>query len=165
MLFQGSIRENLDPFVEYSDERVWAALERCALRAVVDALPGKLEYPVQEGGANLSLGQRQLLCLGRALLKQSRVLCIDEATASVDAATDRLVQDTIAREFPGATVLTVAHRIATVMGADLILVLDQGRVVEVGSPSELLANSESMFARLAASSATTKEQVDVLKIY
>lgn len=150
VLFQGSIRDNLDPFREYSDARVWSALERCALSELVHLLPGGLDHAVQEGGCNLSLGQRQLLCLGRALLKQSQVLCIDEATASVDSITGRHIQQTIAREFAVSTVLIVAHRIATVLQMDRILVLDGGTVIEQGTPAVLMADKTSAFSQLAA---------------
>ncbi|XP_021347494.1 multidrug resistance-associated protein 7-like isoform X1 [Mizuhopecten yessoensis] len=146
-LFSGTVRENLDPTSCYSDEELWGVLDRCHLRLPVDRLGG-LEGEVAEKGRHFSVGQRQLMCLARALLTKAKVLCIDEATASVDLETDMLIQETIRQEFVNSTVLTIAHRINTIMDSDRVLVMDQGQVAELDSPRVLLQNSQSLFYKL-----------------
>uniref|UniRef100_A0A8C5L1D2 ATP-binding cassette, sub-family member 2 n=1 Tax=Jaculus jaculus TaxID=51337 RepID=A0A8C5L1D2_JACJA len=141
ILFSGSLRMNLDPFNNYSDEELWNALELAHLKSFVAGLQHGLSYEVAEGGDNLSIGQRQLLCLGRAVLRKSKILILDEATAAVDLETDHLIQTTIRNEFSQSTVITIAHRLHTIMDSDKIMVLDNGRIVEYGSPEELLAKS------------------------
>ncbi|GJP66070.1 hypothetical protein CLOP_g22972 [Closterium sp. NIES-67] len=149
-LFQGPIRMNLDPAGEYSDAQIWEALDRCQLGDTVRGMEAKLEAQVVEGGENWSVGQRQLFCLGRALLKNSRILVLDEATASVDSATDVAIQRTIKESFGRATIISIAHRIATVIDSDMVVVMDQGTVAECNSPAQLLQDPESMFSRLVA---------------
>ena len=149
LLFSGSLRQNLDPLEQHSDDAIWRALEAAHLADWAREQSALLEHEVGEGGCNLSVGQRQLVCLGRALLRRSRVLVLDEATAAVDVETDRLVMETVRREFRGSTILIIAHRLATVMESDRVMVLDAGRVVELGSPSELLSKPESVFYGLA----------------
>ncbi|XP_051703446.2 multidrug resistance-associated protein 1 [Oryctolagus cuniculus] len=138
VLFSGSLRMNLDPFSRYSDEEVWTSLELAHLKEFVSALPDKLNHECAEGGENLSVGQRQLVCLARALLRKTKILVLDEATAAVDLETDDLIQSTIRTQFDDCTVLTIAHRLNTIMDYTRVIVLDKGEVRECGSPSQLL---------------------------
>ncbi|XP_006067665.2 ATP-binding cassette sub-family C member 2 isoform X1 [Bubalus bubalis] len=140
ILFSGSLRMNLDPFNNYSDEEIWKALELSHLKSFVAGLQAGLSYEVTEGGDNLSIGQRQLLCLARALLRKSKILIMDEATAAVDLETDQLIQTTIQTEFSHCTTITIAHRLHTIMDSDKVMVLDSGKIVEYDSPEELLKN-------------------------
>ncbi|PUZ61890.1 hypothetical protein GQ55_4G314200 [Panicum hallii var. hallii] len=150
-LFDGSLRENLDPFNTTTDIRVWEVLEKCHMKGEIESIGG-LDIHVKESGASFSVGQRQLLCLARAILKSSKVLCLDECTANVDNQTAVLLQNTISAECKGMTVLTIAHRISTVMKMDNILVLDQGKLVEEGNPEVLMTRKSSRFARFAKAS-------------
>uniref|UniRef100_A0AAQ5XKA5 Multidrug resistance-associated protein 1 n=1 Tax=Amphiprion ocellaris TaxID=80972 RepID=A0AAQ5XKA5_AMPOC len=138
VLFSGSLRMNLDPFDSYSDEEVWRALEFSHLKSFVSGLPDKLSHECSEGGENLSVGQRQLLCLARALLRKTKILVLDEATAAVDMETDNLIQSTIRSQFEDCTVLTIAHRLNTIMDYTRVLVLDKGEMSEFDSPSSLI---------------------------
>ncbi|KAK7067583.1 Canalicular multispecific organic anion transporter 1, partial [Halocaridina rubra] len=149
VLFSGTLRMNLDPFEQYSDDRVWSALELSHLKEFVSGLASGLQYEVSEGGDNLSVGQRQLVCLARALLRKTRVLILDEATAAVDLETDALIQDTIRREFSDCTVLTIAHRLNTIMDSTRVLVLDRGEIKEFDAPDALLKNFKSIFYGMA----------------
>ncbi|CAL5046453.1 unnamed protein product [Urochloa decumbens] len=150
-LFDGSLRENLDPFNTKTDLRVWEVLEKCHMKGEIESIGG-LDIHVKESGASFSVGQRQLLCLARAILKSSKVLCLDECTANVDNQTAFLLQNTISAECKGMAVLTIAHRISTVMKMDNILVLDQGKLVEEGNPEVLMNHKASRFARFAKAS-------------
>lgn len=147
-LFEGTIRGNLDPLEEHSDQEIWEALDKSQLGDTVREKEQKLDAPVLENGDNWSVGQRQLVSLGRALLKQARILVLDEATASVDSATDNLIQKIIRQEFKDCTVCTIAHRIPTVIDSDLVLVLSDGQVAEFDSPTRLLEDKSSMFYKL-----------------
>ncbi|XP_043526934.1 multidrug resistance-associated protein 1 isoform X5 [Frieseomelitta varia] len=149
VLFSGSLRINLDPFNSYSDDEVWRALEHAHLKCFIKTLPNGLLYELSEGGENLSIGQRQLICLARALLRKTKVLILDEATASVDLETDDLIQRTIRQEFKDCTILTIAHRLNTILDSDRVIVLDNGRIVEYDSPESLLHNSTSLFNSIA----------------
>ncbi|XP_071760532.1 multidrug resistance-associated protein 1-like [Centroberyx gerrardi] len=139
VLFSGSLRMNLDPFDGYSDEEVWRALELAHLKSFVSGLPDKLNHECCEGGENLSLGQRQLLCLARALLRKTKILVLDEATAAVDLETDNLIQSTIRTQFEDCTVLTIAHRLNTIMDYTRVIVMDRGYITEMDSPSNLIS--------------------------
>ncbi|KAK5801846.1 P-loop containing nucleoside triphosphate hydrolase protein [Linnemannia elongata] len=156
-LFEGTLRENLDPFSRSTDAELWTALERAHLKTHISSLSGGLSYEVNSSGTNFSIGQRSLICLARALLQKSKILVLDEATAAVDVETDELIQRTIREEFKDRTILTIAHRIKTVMDSDKILVLEKGRVEEYGSPSELLKRKEgSLFYQLAKQAGEAK---------
>uniref|UniRef100_A0A8D2Q509 Uncharacterized protein n=1 Tax=Varanus komodoensis TaxID=61221 RepID=A0A8D2Q509_VARKO len=148
VLFSGSLRMNLDPFDQYSDEEVWHALELAHMKSFVHSLPEGLSHPVSEAGENLSVGQRQLMCLARALLRKSKILILDEATAAVDMETDHLIQETIRTEFSNCTVLTIAHRLHTIMDSNRVLVLQAGKIVEFDSP-EILLQQQGLFAEMA----------------
>ena len=148
-MFSGTIRSNLDPFSIYDNEKILKALEHSHLKKFITSSERGLDYVIAENGENLSVGQRQLICLARALLRQTKILVLDEATASVDLETDSLIQTTIRKEFVESTILTIAHRLHTIMDYDRILVLDQGRLVEFDSPKALLENSNSQFYSLA----------------
>uniref|UniRef100_A0A8D3BHY2 ATP-binding cassette sub-family C member 10 n=1 Tax=Scophthalmus maximus TaxID=52904 RepID=A0A8D3BHY2_SCOMX len=148
-LFSGTIRENLDPCGRQPDEQLLDVLDQCHLSPVVERMGG-LDAEVGERGKCFSVGQRQLLCLARALLTQAKVLCIDEATASVDQRTDKLLQQTIREKFQDKTVLTIAHRINTIMDCDRVLVMHAGKVVEFDTPLALCQSDQSVFRRLVA---------------
>lgn len=148
VLFSGSIRRNLDPFKQYADDQLWAALKDANMSKIFES-NSKLESLVTEGGSNLSVGERQLLCLARALLKQNKILVLDEATANVDLETDELIQRTIKTKFVDCTVLTIAHRLNTIIDMDKVLVLDAGRVVEFDAPYLLLSKESGLFHSMA----------------
>ncbi|KAG9348188.1 hypothetical protein JZ751_001923 [Albula glossodonta] len=150
VLFSGTVRSNLDPFNQYAEELIWDALERTHMKECVSQLPLKLESEVVENGENFSVGERQLLCVARALLRQCKVLILDEATAAMDTETDSLIQETIRNAFQDCTTLTIAHRLHTVLNCDRIMVLNQGQVVEFDEPSKLLANENSRFCAMLA---------------
>lgn len=139
VLFVGTLRHNLDPFKRYTDEDLYSAIDRAHLRETVDNLPKKLNAEIAENGSNLSVGQRSLVCLARALLRKSKIVLLDEATASVDSTTDKLIQATIRAEFKSnVTLVVIAHRLQTIIDSDKIAVLNAGRIAEIGHPHELL---------------------------
>ncbi|CAA6663604.1 unnamed protein product [Spirodela intermedia] len=148
-LFGGSVRSNLDPLGLYSDQQIWEAIEKCQLKAMVSSLPNLLDSPVSDEGENLSAGQRQLFCLGRILLQRNKILVLDEATASIDSATDAILQRVIKEEFSSCTVITIAHRVPTVTDSDMVMVLSNGMVVEYDKPTRLM-ETNSAFSRLVA---------------
>ncbi|PAA57130.1 hypothetical protein BOX15_Mlig029003g1 [Macrostomum lignano] len=149
VIFSGTLRVNLDPFNEKTDSEVWTALELAHLKDFVARLPEGLAYQCGEGGSNLSVGQRQLLCLARTLLRKSKILVLDEATAAVDLETDSLIQQTIRREFKNSTVITIAHRLNTILDSDRVLVLDRGVIKEFENPRTLLQRPNSSFYSMA----------------
>ena len=152
LLFSGTVRDNLDPFNNYTDEEIWSALERASLRDVIMEDPAGLEKVVEEHGSNYSVGQRQLLCVARALLRKSKVILMDEATASIDLETDMKIQKTIRREFTDSTVITIAHRIHTIIDSDKVMVMELGRLQEFDKPSVLLSDKNSLFSQLVEKS-------------
>lgn len=158
VLFSGSMRMNLDPFNQYSDKNVWDALDHAHLKSFVSNLPNGLQFEVSEGGANLSIGQRQLVCLARALLRKTKVLILDEATAAVDLETDDLIQATIREEFSDCTVLTIAHRLNTIMDSSRIMVLDAGKIKEFDTPENLMSDKKTIFYGMAKDAGLTNPQ-------
>jgi ATP-binding cassette subfamily C (CFTR/MRP) protein 4 len=153
--FKGTIRFNLDPFNQFADDELWTVLDAVELKGSLMASADKLESEVTENGANWSVGERQLICLARAILRNSRLIVMDEATSSVDVHTDQLIQKAIRTGlFSNSTVLTIAHRLNTVIDYDRILVLDRGQIVEYGVPSEMLkkdiADPTAWFARMVS---------------
>ncbi|KAL8033747.1 hypothetical protein ABFX02_13G178200 [Erythranthe guttata] len=151
VLFSGSVRFNLDPFNEHNDADLWEALERAHLKDVIRRNSLGLDAEVSEAGENFSVGQRQLLSLSRALLRRSKILVLDEATAAVDVRTDALIQKTIREEFRSCTMLIIAHRLNTIIDCDKVLLLDAGQVVEFDSPETLLHRQESAFSKMVQS--------------
>ncbi|XP_075262866.1 ATP-binding cassette subfamily C member 4-like isoform X2 [Convolutriloba macropyga] len=148
VLFSRTVRQNLDPFEQYPNEVIRDALERVEMLEPLERLPYGLETMVAEGGSNFSVGQRQLLCLARALISETKVLLVDEATANVDYATDELIQRTLREVFADATVLTIAHRLNTILDSTRVIVLDAGEIVECGTPDELKAKPDGFFHSL-----------------
>uniref|UniRef100_A0AAQ4Q6G1 ATP-binding cassette, sub-family C (CFTR/MRP), member 2 n=1 Tax=Gasterosteus aculeatus aculeatus TaxID=481459 RepID=A0AAQ4Q6G1_GASAC len=161
VLFSGTLRMNLDPFDKFSDEEIWRVLELSHLKDYAAGLQEGLQHEVAEGGENLSVGQRQLLCLARALLRRTRILILDEATAAVDLETDDLIQNTIRKEFSHCTVLTIAHRLHSIMDSSRVMVLDAGRIVEFDSPSNLLQKHGHFYA-MAKDAGINQEDTTVL---
>ncbi|KAJ9691138.1 hypothetical protein PVL29_013352 [Vitis rotundifolia] len=158
VLFSGTVRFNLDPFNEHNDADLWEALERAHLKDVIRRNSFGLDAEVAEGGENFSVGQRQLLSLARALLRRSKILVLDEATAAVDVRTDALIQKTIREEFKTCTMLVIAHRLNTIIDCDRILVLDAGQVEEYDTPEELLLDEGSSFSRMVQSTGAANAQ-------
>ncbi|XP_043560557.1 multidrug resistance-associated protein 5-like isoform X1 [Chiloscyllium plagiosum] len=145
VLFVGTVRTNLDPYNQYTDLQIWDALERVHMKESIMQLNEKLNFEITENGENFSVGEKQLLCVARALLQHSKILLLDEATAAIDTDTDMLIHKTIQEAFSDCTMLIVAHRLHTVLNCDRIMVLDQGEIAEFDSPSVLLSNDNSRF--------------------
>lgn len=159
LIFTASVRQNLDPFNQYSDQDVWSALEEVQLKQLIKNLPDALQTELTaEGGGNLSVGQRQLFCLARTILKHNKVLVMDEATASIDHKTDALIQKLIAENFRDCTILTIAHRLNTIIGYDKILVLDSGKAAEFDAPYVLLQRENGIFVEMVKQVGRAAEQ-------
>jgi len=150
VLLTGSIRFQLDPFETYSDLEVWSALEKVNMKDAVKAFPNGLAETIRENGENLSQGQRQLICIARALLRQAQVLVVDEGTSAVDPTTDELIQNVLRSEAMsrGTTVLAIAHRLQTIIDFDRILVLGAGTILEYDTPAKLMTDPESKFSQM-----------------
>lgn len=170
-ILSGTLRSTLDVFDEYQDAEIYEALRRVHLipsgddESIDDSVNinvfRDLDSPVSEGGENFSTGEKQLLCMARAILKRSKVLVMDEATASVDYATDELISQTIRHEFAESTILTIAHRLRTVIDYNRVMLLEEGRIVEFDSPTVLLSDPSSKFYSLCK--ATGRNEFAVLK--
>ncbi|XP_009629577.1 ABC transporter C family member 2-like [Nicotiana tomentosiformis] len=158
VLFSGTVRFNLDPFNEHNDADLWESLERAHLKEVIRRNSLGLDAEVSEAGENFSVGQRQLLSLARALLRRSKILVLDEATAAVDVRTDALIQKTIREEFKSCTMLIIAHRLNTIIDCDRILLLDAGQVLEYDTPEVLLQKEETAFSRMVQSTGAANAQ-------
>jgi len=150
VLFSGTLRFNLDPEHTVDDEEIWNVLKIAQLQQLVESLPHQLETVVTDAGGSFSIGQKQLICLARALLRRCRVLVMDEATASIDVDTDCIIHDVIQEQLADCTVFVIAHRLSTIRNCDVIVVLSDGYVVEMGPPSQLSANSNGHFAKILA---------------
>jgi ATP-binding cassette, subfamily C (CFTR/MRP), member 4 len=159
VLFSGcTVRENLDPFHAYPDQTLKNALDDVHMTSVINDLPQGWNSMVAEGGSNFSVGQRQLLCLARAILCKNKLLVLDEPTANVDRRTDQLLQEALHKSFEGATILSVAHRLDTVIDHDYILVLGHGHVLEFGSPADLLENENGQFSSMVRDTGESMSQ-------
>ena len=150
ILFSGTIRRNLDPFNEKSDPELWSALEKVQLKAKIASLPSKLDSLVSSdsGSGDFSVGQKQLICLARAILRKNRILILDEATANVDPRTDAFIQQSIRTEFGHCTVLTIAHRLNTIIDYDRVMVLDAGQLAQFDTPYNLIKQKYGIFYEL-----------------
>lgn len=148
VLFQGTLRSNIDPFRQKSDEELWDILEQVEMKPVVEALPDKLQHQVAVDGANFSMGQRQLICLARAMVRRNKLVVMDEATASLDFETDAMIHKLIRKVFADCTIITIAHRLSTILDSDRILVFSNGQIAEFDKPSVLLQNKEGLLTKL-----------------
>jgi len=157
-MFSGTVKFNLDPHGKHSDEELWSALQKVNLKGVVESLPDGLNSIISENGEQFSLGQRQLFSLGRVILKRTKILVLDEATASLDLETDEFIQTTVRKEFSDCTVLTIAHRLDTVIDSNRIMVLDKGELKEFDKPEVLLADPRSLFYGLIESTLQATSQ-------
>ncbi|XP_023212725.1 multidrug resistance-associated protein 4-like [Centruroides sculpturatus] len=155
MLFTGPLRRNIDPFNEYSEEMMWKAIEEVQLKDVISKLPGGLDTHLTEGGRNFSVGERQLICLARTILRQNKILVMDEATSNVDKKTDSCIQKIIREKFKSCTVLTIAHRLNTIIDSDRVMVLDNGKLQEFETPYALLKNVNGTFYNLVKNTGVT----------
>jgi ABC-type multidrug transport system fused ATPase/permease subunit len=158
VMFSNTIRYNIDPFAEKSDDELWAVLKKVEMGEAIAGLPKGLDDVVAEGGENFSQGQRQLLCIARSLLRKPKILVMDEATASIDNETDATIQRMIRENFQDATVLTIAHRLNTIMDSDRILVLDDGHIVELDTPENLMAKESGHFKAMVEKSRSAQEE-------
>jgi len=160
-LFKASFRDNLDPFREYSDQKIKQVCQEVNLEFLVD----KLNQGVEETNLNLSAGQKQLVCLARAILRENNIVMMDEATSNVDHETDKFIQKKIKEKFSGKTLLVIAHRLRTIVDSDLILVMDEGSCKEVGTPAELAQDPNKLFAKMISHTGPQESQVLLRKIF
>ena len=161
-IFNDTQRRNLDPWEEHTDDEVWAVLEKVQLSSTVGSrgsVDEVLQLVITEGRNNLSVGERQLICLARALLQNAKIILLDEATANVDYLTDRMIQDVIRKEMAECTVLTIAHRLDTVLEYDRIMVLEKGEIVEFDQPDVLLQKRDGFLSELCFSFQAGKEKL------
>lgn len=157
-------RYNLDPFDNHTDTELWDALERAHVKDAISALPKGLLGDVVENGDNFSVGERQLLCLARALLRDSKVLVLDEATSAADAKTDNAIQETIRDSFAGRrTLLIIAHRLDTIMDSDRIMVMDAGKVGEFDTPRALSSNPDSLLSGMLRSTKAAESRMETTR--
>ena len=156
-LWQGTLRQNLDPLHQYTDSELYRVLKQARLCGIVDDHAAGLLQPVSEGGSNFSAGQRQLICIARAMVRQSHILVLDEATSSLDSRSEAVVQDALDRLMHGRTVLIIAHRLSTIAHVDTIVTLRKGHVDEIGTPREL-AKTGGIYAQLLALQTATGDQ-------
>lgn len=157
VIFSGPLRYSLDPFCQFTHSQIRNVLSQVQMDSKVDSLQGKLDHCVIDGGTNFSTGEKQLLCLARALLRDNRILILDEATSNVDIKTDYLIQSVLRDHFKNATVITIAHRLNTVIEYNRIIVMDAGKIVEYDTPQNLLQDRSSLFAQMVASTGNTNE--------
>ncbi|XP_043334064.1 ATP-binding cassette sub-family C member 4-like isoform X7 [Cervus canadensis] len=148
VLFTGTMRKNLDPFDEHTNEELWDALEEVRLKEIIESLPDKMDTELVESGSNLSVGQRQLLCLARGILRKNQILIIDNATSHVDPRTDELIQKNIREKFSQCTVLTITHRLSTVIDSEWIMVWDSGRLDDYDEPYTMLQERDGLFYKM-----------------
>lgn len=161
-IFNDTLRRNLDPWEQHTDDEIWAVLEKVQLRSTVGSrgsLDDVLQLVITEGGHNLSVGERQLICLARALLQKAKIILLDEATANIDYLTDRMIQNVIRKEMTECTVLTIAHRLDTVLEYDRIMVLEKGEIVEFDQPDVLLQKRDGFLSELYFSFQAGKEKL------
>ena len=161
-IFNDTLRRNLDPWEEHTDDEIWAVLEKVQLSSTVGSrgsVDEVLQLVITEGGNNLSVEERQLICLARALLQNAKIILLDEATANVDYLTDRMIQDVIRKEMAECTVLTIAHRLDTVLEYDRIMVLEKGEIVEFDQPDVLLQKRDGFLSELYFSFQAGKEKL------
>ena len=147
-LFVGTLRQNLDPEEKHSDREIWDILEMVTLKSMVEKTQGKLNYWITENGSNLSGGEQQLICIARALLQDRKIVVFDEAMANMDFEADQLIQSILKTKLRNRTILTIAHRLDTILDYDRIVVIDEGQIIEVGSPESLLKKEDGHFRRL-----------------
>jgi ABC-type multidrug transport system fused ATPase/permease subunit len=159
ILFDVSLRDNLDPFGTYSDEQILTALDTVQMTDFISTLPGVLNHHLTEGGQNFSVGQRQLICLARAVLLKSKILVLDEPTANVDSQTDERLQAAVSIAFKGSTIISIAHRINTIIDYDKILVLGNGKVLEFGNPTTLLNDQGSVLSHIVRETGEESEKL------